>query len=231
MASIVFDLETIPTHDTRVINAIYDSIKPPANYSKPESISKWMEENKEAEFDKVYRKTALDGLYGEIISIAWKIDNDETQVVYRPQYEDEYLLISAFLNKIANLIDKHDQRANISKWIGHNIINFDIRFLWQRCIVLGIKPSVKIPIDIRPWDDGIFDTMISWAGNSSQYQGAKKLDKICTQLGLGCKGDLDGSKIWDAWLDKRFEDIAKYNIEDVEMTYKLYQKLTFQDLR
>jgi predicted PolB exonuclease-like 3'-5' exonuclease len=229
MVSIVFDIETIPTQDTQVINAIYDSIKPPANYSKPETIAKWYDENKEAEFEKVYRKTALDGLYGEIISLSWKIDDEETQVVYRPQYEDEYLLISAFLNKISNLTDKYGQRTTISTWIGHNVF-WDLRFLWQRCIMNNIKPSIHIPVDVRPWEtDKVFDTMITWAGNSSQYSGKKGLDDLCTQMGIGGKGDIDGSKVHDYWLNKRYEEISLYNKQDVEMTYKLYQKLTFKD--
>ena len=47
-------------------------------------------------------------------------------------------------------------------WIGHNIVSFDLRFLWQRCLVLGIRPPVPLPLEGR---DGIVtDTMIEWAG-------------------------------------------------------------------
>lgn len=45
--NIYLDIETLPTTDQEIIAEIEAGIKAPANYSKPETIAKWMEENKE----------------------------------------------------------------------------------------------------------------------------------------------------------------------------------------
>ena len=68
-----FDIETIPTTNQAITDKIRAEISAPANYTKPESIAKWFEENAESAYQEKYRKTALDGLYGEIISIAWAV--------------------------------------------------------------------------------------------------------------------------------------------------------------
>ena len=47
MATIHIDIETIPSQSPDVIQSFKDNVKPPATYSKPESIAKWLSEIKE----------------------------------------------------------------------------------------------------------------------------------------------------------------------------------------
>ena len=56
-----FDIETIPTSNKEVMDNILAGISAPGNYTKPETIAKWMDENAHTIFDKELRKTALDG--------------------------------------------------------------------------------------------------------------------------------------------------------------------------
>ena len=226
MTLLYLDLETIPTQNKAVIDELKFSVKAPANYTKPETIEKWFAENFDAEFDKIYRKTSLDGLYGEIISIAWAFDDEETQVVYRHDTESESDLLHGFFLTISNELNSVGRPGLVSKWIGHYITGFDLRFLWQRCVFNRVKPSVKIPYDAKPWSDDVFDTKIAWTG-SSQYSGAGSLDKLCTAFGIGSKGEINGANVYGYWLKKEFDKIADYNKEDVEMCRKLYKLMTF----
>jgi len=66
---ITIDIETKPSTDDVVIQRIRDSIKPPAQYKKPESIEKWIKENGEAKAQELIDRTALDSSSGTIFCI------------------------------------------------------------------------------------------------------------------------------------------------------------------
>jgi hypothetical protein len=227
MTLFYFDIETIPTTNKMVIDSIRESITPPGNYKKPESIAEWMATQGEEAFQQAYRKTALDGLYGEIISIAWAFGNDDPSVLNRRQGDREDELLDAFFVNISSLKTLYGNKGNISKWIGHYISGFDLRFLWQRCVVNDVKPPIAIPYDAKPWDDRIFDTKVAWTG-SSQYSGAGSLDKLSLAIFGEGKGEINGANVYDYWLAGKYQEIADYNVRDVEMCRKLYKKMTFQ---
>ena len=232
MAICYLDIETIPCQTPGYFEKCLASIKAPGNYSKPDTINKWMEENKFIEADKLHRKTSFDGALGEIISIAWAIDDNPVDVIYRDNLliDDEKKLLVDFFDEISKLTDDHGQRTTISTWIGHYLTGFDLRFLWQRCVINGIKPSVIIPYDAKPWDPRVFDTKLEWTGASSSYSGIGKLGDMSQAFGFKGKGDLDGSKVYDYWIAGCIEEIAEYNKEDVEMCRRLYKKMNFLDV-
>ena len=226
MAILYIDIETLPTQNPILIQQFKDSVKAPGNYSKQESIDKWLEENRDSEADKLHRKTSFDGLHGEIFSIAWAIDDEPVQVVYRKGNRTEFDLLHAFFDGITDLKDKYGNTSLISKWVGHYITGFDLRYIWQRCVVNGVRPTVYIPYDVKPWDDKVFDTKCEWTG-TGQYSGAGSLDALSKAFGLDGKGDIDGSKVYDYWLAGRFDEIAEYNKDDVVKCRELYKRMNF----
>lgn len=227
MSTLFIDIETIPSQKHGALETVRQTIKHPGNISKPETIEKWYQENADAAAQEQYRKQSFDGLLGEIISIAWAFDDEPAQVLYRLQHEPESALLSAFFLDIQEL-DKHKQRRAISMWCGHYITGFDLRFIWQRCVVNGVRPSVAIPYDAKPWDSKVFDTKVAWSG-TSQYSGQSSLDALSKGFGFEGKGDLDGSKVYDYWLAGRYDEIAEYNKQDVEQCRQLYKRMTFQN--
>jgi hypothetical protein len=226
MVSLVFDIESIPSQKPGAYEKIRETIKHPGNISKPETVAKWYAENADIAAMELYRKQSFDGLYGEIISIAWAIDDGPVYSAYRHSGKDETRIIREFFDAITSFLDKNGNREFITKWIGHYITGFDLRFLWQRCVVLGIKPPLRIPYDAKPWDDIVFDTKLAWTG-SEHYKGAGSLDALSQAFGMDAKGDLDGSKVYDYWLDGRIEEIAEYNADDVKKSRKLYKLMNF----
>jgi hypothetical protein len=224
------DIETIPTQNQAIIDSIRASIRHPGNITKQESIDKWYAENSAIKFDEVYRKTSFDGLYGEVLSISWAIEDSEVFGLIRRDYDTELDLLTEFFTALVNYQDKHGQRTAISKWIGHYVSGFDLRFIWQRCVMNKYKPPIDIPFNAKPWDDCIFDTKMAWTGPSSQYNGASKLGDMCIAFGMDGKlDDMDGSKVYDYWLEDRLDEILAYNKDDVVKTRALYKLMTFQD--
>lgn len=99
---------------------------------------------------------------------------------------------------------------------------FDVRYIWQRAIVLGVTPPVWWPIDARPWDaDRIADTMVMWAGHGNRIG----LDRLCRVLGLPGKTGVDGSQVWDLVQAGRIEQIASYCDDDVRRLRSVHRRL------
>lgn len=237
------DIETIPAQRQDVIDEIcadkllalesaLASIKPPGNYKKQETIDEWMATEApkaaqalrdafEADVDSAYRKTGLDGAFGQICVIGWALDDGP---VHSINGMNEYGLLSIF-NKLLNQIPPTNQRAITV--VGHNVASFDLRYLVQRSIVNGIKPHaiIRASAQAKPWEsDKVFDTMTQWAGVGNRIS----LDKLCKALNIPTpKSDLTGATVWDFVKAGRLAEVAEYCQKDVEATRQVFQKLTF----
>lgn len=224
--NLYIDIETIPSQQQWVKEAIAKTITPPANYKKAESIAKWLDENREAATDDKWRKTSFDGSLGEIVAIGWAVNDGETKDVRRGLDESEAVLLDEFFLSLQ--IDLTDRQSVIHEptWIGHYITGFDLRFLWQRCVLNNIPPSIQIPYDAKPWDRRVFDTKIAWAGMQSTGYGS--LDMVSKIMGYPGKGDIDGSKVWDYVKAGRIAEVAEYCKDDVEKCRALHKRMTFQ---
>ena len=99
---------------------------------------------------------------------------------------------------------------------------FDVRYIWQRCVILGVPVPAWWPHDAKPWDtDRVDDTMLLWAGQGGRIG----LDRLCRALGIPGKGDLDGSKVWDALQQGRINDVAEYCDDDVRRLRAVHQRI------
>lgn len=211
------DIETIPTQRDKLKQVVTEGISPPGNISKAETIEKWNKEKRPAEEDKVYRKTALDGAYGEIICIGWAIDDNECRSVYRDLGSPESILLENFFK----LLQKDLAASRVKPfWIGHNI-EFDLKFIWHRCVINQIKPSVYIPHNDAPWKGTYFDTMKEW-----HMRNYISLDGLSLVMGLEEK-TMDGSQVWDKVQEGDLKAISDYCIQDVELTRKVHKRMTF----
>lgn len=206
-----------------------------------------------------YRKTALDGSFGEIVCICYAIEDQPIRfsnryfIEYKSQLrivgeiagftvnednisklEESYIsssekeLISMFFEDISKDIMEFNNRkhthimSDSHKFIGHNI-SFDLRFLYQRSVINGVKPSINLYQDSKPWDGKTVDTMTLWSG----YGNKISLHNLCKALGIEGKDDLDGSKVWDYVKEGRIDEVAKYCAKDVERVREVYKRIMF----
>lgn len=64
--------------------------------------------------------------------------------------------------------------------------------------------------------------MLAWAG----YGNRVSLDTLCKALGVDSpKGDMDGGKVFDAWLLGEHGRIAAYNLADAKATAECWHIL------
>lgn len=251
MIDIFLDLETIPSQNPDVkadfLKSAQENIKAPSTLTKEQAaidlgitdkdeikftskdsmLAKWVEK-KGAEAavlaaDEAWRKTSFDGGLGHICVIGWAVDDKPTQELHINSIQDihqERLILQAFSEYVDNVCASRPNER--PRFIGHNLIEFDLQFLFRRHVVLNVKPSPMIPFNARPWDDSVYDTMQKWGG-----QRGNSLDKITKACGIEGKGDIDGSMVWDYVRDGKIIEIAEYCKHDVEITRNLFKRMTF----
>lgn len=218
MKHLYFDAETIPSQDPAVRLEIAAGIKPPGTFKKAESIAEWMAANAEAEAEAEWLKTSFDGAVGQISCLSMAIDDSDpiTHVVRDLSQAEERRVIGAFLSDVAE--------AKHCIFVGHNVIGFDLPFLWKRCMVLGIRPPVTLPRNPKAWSELVVDTMLLW---DPQQRHGGSMDRLCRVLGIPGKAGVSGADVWPMAKAGRFDDIATYCADDVRRTRFMHKRMTF----
>ena len=252
--SISIDIETIPGQHPSILQGFAEQakqeksliripeIKPPSNWKDEEKIAAYIMDKqadqeqwlmaRHAEIDAStearWRKTSFDGAQGQIVSISVAVDDEAPENFFREDWENSEAYLLGELNRF--VADNYTPTAcALPVFVGHNVAGFDLRFIFQRSVMLGIKPHAAIPFNARPWDDArVFDTMVQWAGIGKMVS----LDKLCRVMGIPTKGEeigdeIDGSKVWDFVKAGRIADVATYCGGDVERTREIYRRMTF----
>lgn len=214
MNTVYLDIETIPNQSPEYRAKVRESIKPPGNIKKPESIAAWLSENGDAAADEAVAKTSFDPAHGHICTIGFAIGDGDAQALHAESIEGERLIIEHFFAALPDL--------GMNCFVGHYITGFDLRFILCRAVVLGVKlpPKVAFPRDTKPWGDDTFDTMTAWAGARDRIG----QDNLCEALGLECKGDFDGSMVAQAWAAGEHQKIADYCKRDVETVRAIHRR-------
>ena len=228
MTSIYIDIETVPSQPEEETKAeIAKTIEAPAQMKKAETIAEWHNGAgkyagvKDAAIEEAYRKGALDGAKGEIISIAFS-DGDEMLCEYRlKSYKEEDLLSNVFYT-IEELCEKKQHKSQ-PYFIGHNV-SWDLKFIWHRSVILGIKPPFKLPFGGKHKSD-YYDNMQAWAG----YNQRISQDNLAKALGIpGKPDDIDGSNVWTHVKAGNVGRVAEYNKYDVETVIEIYNRINFK---
>lgn len=250
---VFIDIETIPGQRLDIRNEIaaqfpeispYEDPKCPRNIKKAETIRDWQENTfpqlrevaqqkyqddlikRQSALEDAWRKTALHGEHGEIICIGWAIEDNEPAVCSRHYLESEAALLKTFFDSVNEQLNKRNP-----SWVGHNL-QFDLRFIFQRAVILGVKPTINLYQDSKPWSEIAQDTMIMWAGIKEKIG----LDRLCKVLGIPTKDTdlpdgevIDGSKVWDFVQRGEVEKVATYCMGDVIRCREIYKRINFVD--
>ena len=219
MTEFFFDIETIPCQAPDALDEFRAAVTAPGQYKKADSIAEWLRENREAEAEKAWLNTSFDGGMGQICCIGFAVDDGDPHT-----YFVEDLSRDAERQMLEHFFCAVEDAAAGTKFVGHNIIGFDLPFIWKRAMVLNVKPPWRFPRNPKPWGDAVADTMLLW--DASQRAGGS-MDRLCRLLGIPGKGDMDGSKVWPMVRDGRIAEVATYCGGDVWRTREMYSRMTF----
>jgi len=183
----------------------------------------------ETKLQDAHRKTALNGDFGRLLCIGnsderpgkpvtegligW--DNRRTHL-----HADEALMLSEFWR----MMEGFDPRRDTI--VGHNIFDFDLRFIIKRSIINRVRPTAALSF-AKYRSQPIFDTMCEWECWS--YGNRISLDKLAFALSLPSSksDDVNGSRVFDLYLAGRHEEIRDYCLRDVRLTSDIYKRMTF----
>src|SRR3989344_8055379 len=85
--------------------------------------------NTKKDDDGIYRDTAISGDFGRIFCIGYAQDNEKVEIIKGEE--------SNILKVWWQVADSADL------FIGHNIMDFDLRFIFKRSIINKIKPTAR----------------------------------------------------------------------------------------
>jgi predicted PolB exonuclease-like 3'-5' exonuclease len=219
---LTIDIETLPSQDPDIRDELAACILPPGNISKAETIAAWMVEKRPALIEEAYLKTSFDGGFGQVCVIGLAYDDEPARsyAVGDLSSAAETKLLQDFF---CDITDAYSPTRRV-RIVGHNHVAFDLRFLWQRAMVLGVKPPAHmLPRDPKPWDDNVFDTMIAWAGARCTVS----METLCNVFGIAGKGGISGADVWPMARQGRFAEIAEYCKMDVIRTREIYRRMIF----
>ena len=203
MTKLFFDIETLPaeTEKHEILKEIHKR-KVEDKKKVPESFEEYLE------------ATNFDGAFGRIACISYAVDDEPAK--------------SLSGDEAQMLRDFWEVARNVQLFIGFNVMDFDLRFIYQRSIIFNVQPSVDLNF-ARYRNYPIFDLMHEWSKWNQQSK--ISLDVLAKALGLPSSkgGEVEGKNVAQAFLDGRIEEICLYCEKDVELTRKIYKKMIFEN--
>lgn len=218
MRRLFLDIETLPAG--------------PEDYAKLQILhakrEKKKEKDKQIDFEQYLLGTSFDGAFGRILCIAYAVDDGPTEVLSAEKNGEKVMLREFW--EIVSAISKKPYNTQYPDYgvmfIGHNVMDFDLRFIFQRSIIHGVKPPFDISF-ARYRSYPIYDTMKEWVKWANAMVG---LEALCLALGVPTPKDgIDGSEVWNYYQKGKVQDILEYCKRDVEATRGVYRKMNFID--
>jgi len=224
---VFIDIETIPKQPEDETKAeIAKTIKAPAAMKKPETIQDWhngvgkYEGVKEAVIEEAYRKTAVDGTHGEVISCVISAGADFASFSRNITDPETELLKNIFT--AIGALTRNQGRQVAPYFVGHNV-PFDLKFLWHRAVINSVEPGFALPFNGRHGKD-YYDNMQAWAG----FKGRISQDNLCKALGMeGKRNEVNGANVWDFVKAGEVAKVLEYNKEDVKDVIEVYNRINF----
>jgi len=226
------DIETLalPGYRDRVGPKLEKDLK--LGYMRLEQQQRYLEDIA-AEEERVYQLGSLSATSGRILSIAVHVgsvpgfpvdssSNNQSEHAFGIDSEGNEQEETDALKEFLALMSDFDPQCDLL--VGHNLINFDLPFIFQRCLANNIV--VKPFVDLSEFNvQGVYDTMRGWwLGGRNRVA----LDDVAWALGLESSktSAVEGSRVFELYQAGKLAEIREYNLNDVRVTRKVYEHMT-----
>ncbi len=186
-----------------------------------------------AEEERVYQLGSLSATSGRIISIAVHVGpvpgfeiegltSNQKEYAFGIDEEGNEQDEAQALKDFLALMSDFDSECDLL--VGHNIVGFDLPFIFQRCLANNI--NAKPFIDLGEYRvQGVYDTMRAWWLGDRRSR--VSLDDIAWALGIESSktGEVEGSKVFELYQAGKLQQIREYNLNDVRVTRKVYEHI------
>jgi hypothetical protein len=213
---VYIDIETLPAAWSDAEIDAHAAKSVPGNYTKPDSITKWIAENRA----ELHARTALDGFHARLLAVGVAIEDEDPVVLYTEAGSDTGAL--GVLEELSRIVPRGDGVT----WVGHNILGFDLPMLRRCCWRYGQGSNAAHVLSGRlavRRSPQVVDTQEVWAGTErGRYY---RLDDVARAVGLQGKGGMSGADVYPAWVAGEHERIRSYCAADVALTRAVYWRL------
>jgi len=200
-------------------------------YMRMEQQARYLEDIA-AEEERIYQLGSLNATSGRIISIAVHVGplpgfeiegltTNQAEYAFGIDADGEEQEEAQALKGFLALMSDFDSACDLV--VGHNIINFDLPFIFQRCLANNIP--VKPFVDLGEFHvQGVYDTMRAWwLGSRNRVA----LDDVAWALGIESSktSAVEGSRVFELYHAGKLAEIREYNLNDVRVTRKVYERM------
>ncbi|MFW6248208.1 MAG: hypothetical protein ACOC4J_00390 [Bacteroidota bacterium] len=221
--NLFFDIETVP--DGYKIGK--KDVVVPGQYKKEESKQQWLKDNAEEAIEKEYRSRSLDSLKGRVLCLGYALDYKKPKVLIGTEEE--------IIDRFEGVLNEVGSRELMSlTYIGFNIYEFDIPWLYQRAVKYN-KKIIRDNIPLSKYEKrqvvaGVYegrsiDLMLWFNATRSPSKSYVSQRAVCEYLGIPTKENMDGSQVYDYMLQGKLDEIHEYCIEDVKTLQLLHKKM------
>ena len=136
------------------------------------------------------------------ICIGYNIGHGYQNAVFEiSDMRNEAEMLEEFHAYIISLCTANGEEIRKVNFIGHNIIKFDLPFIWKRSVINDVE---------------------TWSG----YGNRISADNLCKILNIKGKTEgMDGSLVYDTWQVNPLK-VVQYCQDDVEMVKQIHERLT-----
>jgi 3'-5' exonuclease len=219
MRRLYLDIETLPAGENQheALKILFEKRR--ARKNKKEE---WEDKS---DFEQFLLGTSFDGSFGRILCIAYAIDDDPVECLDGDTDE------AGMLQKFWEVVGSISSQPRNTQWpdygvqfIGHNVMDFDLRFIYQRSIINQVKPAYELSF-ARYKNYPIYDTMKEWTKWTNNNIG---LEHIALALGIPTPKDgIDGSQVYDFYKAGKANEICEYCQRDVDCTRQVYKRMNY----
>lgn len=214
---IVIDIETIPAYSEFDEAKIREEVRPPANYTKPETIEKWMAENREAKVQAELHALGLKAETGKIVCLS-AVCEEGAKTFTGPEAD----ILRRFVSWVELMAEIELPMTSMQSdifLIAHNA-EFDIPWIRRRMWTNRIRRPQWFPSPNAVSGRDYGCTMTRWAGRGGRIS----LENLCRALEVTLPDlGMDGSKVWDEYKAGRIEAIAEYCLADAYATFRVWE--------
>jgi predicted PolB exonuclease-like 3'-5' exonuclease len=225
------DIETIPNQRIpELCKPCFDpdEIKT-GNIKDPAKIAAKIQEAKESFESDIIKKMSVTPSLAQLctfVGIQYDTTTEEvinkTSIQVTKEYDaDDYDAVSEGWQFIRMA---HNSKIPI---VSFNGIGFDLPVLWHRAIAQDIPVDQRMYARVTPRYGGYlhYDLLGLLAGWTLDKMKGHNLEFFLNLYGIGTKGGMDGSKVYEAWQLGEYNKIQQYCESDVLQTCKLFQRV------
>jgi DNA polymerase elongation subunit (family B) len=209
----------------------YTDVKAPKNYKDPKKIEAYQKAN----LLEYWKKQALNPHQGTIFCISYAVNNEEPQVI---RAESETEMLEQLFEVLDNLKTLEVESEEVLLYereilmIAHNI-EFDALWIYQRALRYGMPKLAQMFLrrnDKTPYYMYKQRCTMYLAGGGIQRNYKISLNNLADllQIDSNHKSAIDGSMIFDYWLEGNIEVILNYCADDVRLLREIYKIIGYE---